>query len=107
MVEAVTAHCAGCSRIWTGMAECHCPEPDCHRHFTGLSAFDAHFAKDGSHQDPPLVWPDTGNNSKRAGLPAFEIKHRASGPVFGAVGDNVTLPRFVALRKDRRAEIAS
>ena len=32
--------CGGCDRNWTGLAEAHCAT--CHRHFTGVTAFDAH-----------------------------------------------------------------
>jgi hypothetical protein len=93
--------CRDCGREWTGMAECHCPAEGCHRHFTGLSAFDAHFAKDGSHQDPPLVWPES---SKRAGQPAFEQKQRASGLVWGAVSNESGDARFASLSTAATAE---
>lgn len=92
--------CQTCGRRWVGFAECHCGgATGCHRHFTALSAFDAHFAADGSCQDPPLVWPDRGDGSKRAGKAAYEIKQRKHGPAWGLVGDSVTLPRFVAEKR--------
>lgn len=97
--------CSGCPRDWSGFSECHCAE--CHRHFTGLSAFDAHFGKNGECQDPPLIWPETEKKSQRAGKPAFELKQRSHGLVWGQVGDNIQTPRFVALRKARAAENAS
>lgn len=89
--------CLTCGREWIGFAECHCG--GCCRHFTGLTAFDAHFGPEGQCQDPPLVWPQTERGSKRAGKPAFELKQRKHGPAWGCVGDSVTLPRFVAEKR--------
>lgn len=37
--------CGGCTREWSGMAECHCSY--CHEHFSTIRNFDKHIDKNG------------------------------------------------------------
>lgn len=91
--------CSDCGREWTGMAECHCA--GCHRHFVGLTAFDAHFGPDGVHQDPPLVWPE---KSKRAGKPAYRVVERKHGLAWGSALEYPSDYVFGAQGTTERAE---
>ncbi|WP_449291519.1 FDXHR family putative zinc-binding protein [Nonomuraea maritima] len=34
--------CGGCTEVWTGSSAAHCAAADCHRTFSGPSAFDLH-----------------------------------------------------------------
>lgn len=64
------SHCAGCCRSWTSPVEAHCAT--CHAHFSTPRAFDAHFARDGSHLDPATV-------RRRDGRPRFVARERPLG----------------------------
>lgn len=70
--------CGGCDRVWTGIAEAHCTT--CHRHFTGITAFDEHRGgpdDDRRCADPAMLVDGRGD-------PKLSERLRASGPVWGS-----------------------
>lgn len=50
----IDATCGGCGAGWTGITRCHCGQ--CHRLFSGITAFDAHRkAAGGKCLDPETL----------------------------------------------------
>jgi predicted amidophosphoribosyltransferase len=56
-----TGLCPGCDRTWNGERACHCST--CHRHFSGLTAFDAH--RPGQCIDPATLHDKDGQRMWR------------------------------------------
>jgi hypothetical protein len=50
-------NCPGCKRTWNGNRACHCSS--CHRHFSGLTSFDAH--RSGQCLDPGTLTSENGD----------------------------------------------
>jgi hypothetical protein len=75
--------CGHCPRQWTGLLEAHCSA--CHRHFSNVSAFDAHWVGDATKTTgvnrrqcvPPEDIPVS-----KAGNPVLFATERQSGTVY-------------------------
>lgn len=83
------ASCA-CGRQWRGLAEAHCP--NCHAHFSRVSAFDAHRPGVKGCVDPATL--------RKAGQPMLEGKVGPFGVTWTFAGSDRTEATFTG-RKTR------
>lgn len=74
MYDGVMTKC-DCGRQWTGLTECHCT--GCHRHFTSVQPFDAHWiGVENRHCVDPAAL------KRKDGSPLLDTVERKSGSVW-------------------------
>jgi hypothetical protein len=86
------SHCEGCHTSWGGHAECHCGE--CHRHFSGDSAFQAHRVN-GECRDPSLLIDKHGD-------PRFRPAMKSGRVVWVRAKDFEGIPASASRKRSKR-----